>query len=88
LSDTISVQLSDQNNPQTSEGEEEQLSGGYDFIVRKDGKVQYAKLSVHAYPVDSNISSANISSLQTRYIEDGPEVLQLYKFNELSGLTN
>lgn len=88
LSDTISIQLSDENNPPTPEGEEEELSSGYDFIVRKDGKVQYAKLSAHAYPVDSSISSANISSLQTRDIEDGPKVLQLYKFNEPSNLKN
>ena len=88
LSDTISIQLSDENNPPTPEGGEEELSSGYDFIVRKDGKVQYAKLSAHAYPVDSSISSANISSLQTRDIEDGPKVLQLYKFNEASNLKN
>ena len=88
LSDTITIQLSDENNPPTPEGEEEQLSSGYDFIIRKDGKVQYAKLSAHAYPVDSIISSAQTSSFQTRDLEDGNRVLQLYKFNETSNLKN
>ena len=87
LSDAIDIQLSNEYNP-IAEADEDEISSGFDFIIRKDNKVQYAKLSAHAYPVDSSISSANISSLQTRDIEDGPRVLQLYNFHDATSLSN
>ena len=89
LSDTISVQLSNQNNEQnlSDATDEEKLSGGFDFIIRKDNQIQYAKLSVNCTPPDSSISAALLSSIQIRTIpaededEEDQDVLQLYNFD-------
>lgn len=86
LSDSISVNLKDQNNPYSPEGEET-LSGGYEFIIRKDNKVKYAKLSVDTIKVDTEVLSAQKSlEWKTTEDEDNPQTyMQLYGM-DLSGI--
>ena len=86
LSDSISVNLKDQNNPHSPEGEET-LSGGYEFIIRKDNKVKYAKLSVDTIKVDTEVLSAQKSlEWKTTEDEDNPQTyMQLYGM-DLSGI--